>query len=282
MKCYHCQAETTNGLALCDLGQGYAARCLEFLPIYFRNLARWQPGKAGARPVPASREPRTIANQVSDRVTDALDQAAADITDYAHKLATHHNLDLPASNDEQASVRVACWILTENLTSVATLDWCGDMVRVLGDHETKLRAMTEDVAPGWYAGSCKVCESGTYVVPGLTWVTCLACGSTTYARDHINTVLDEARGWVARPRALAETVVALVDTEMSVPRLYERIKKWGQRGEQGSNLRGITAVRRLDRDGDPTGPKSYRLGDVLDLIASEGQTTSHRRAVKAS
>jgi hypothetical protein len=69
----------------------------------------------------------------------------------------------------------------------------------------------------------------TYVVPGLTWVTCRACGSTTYARDHLETILTEASDWIARPKALAEAIVALVDTEQSVPRLHERIKKWGHR-----------------------------------------------------
>jgi hypothetical protein len=53
--CKHCGATTSNGLALCELSQMAAAKSLEFLPVYFRNLARWRPGRAGSRPVPGSR-----------------------------------------------------------------------------------------------------------------------------------------------------------------------------------------------------------------------------------
>ena len=44
--CLHCGAETSNGLALCELCQRKVATCLEFLPVYFRNLARQRrPGR---------------------------------------------------------------------------------------------------------------------------------------------------------------------------------------------------------------------------------------------
>ena len=265
LTCLSCGADQTNGLALCDLCQMRAAKCLEFLPIYFLNLSRWRPGRAGSRPVPGSREPTNGATGATDRVSVALDQAGNDLTTWARTLIDDRpNIELPASNDEAASVKVACWLLTTNLASIGTLEWCGQMVASISDHEEKLRKLTEQVAPGWYAGACRVCESGTFVVPGLTWVTCQACGSTTYARDHLETVLDEAREWLARPKALAEALVALT-TEQSVPRLYERIRKWSQRG-------AFEGERRVDRDGDATGPKRYRLGDVLDVLRREGET----------
>lgn len=275
MTCLHCQATTTNGLALCELCTMFASRCLELLPVYFVNLARWRPGRAGARPVPGSREPSSGATAATDRVSVALDEVGNDLTTWARMLADDRmEGDLPASNDETASVRVACWFLGSHLTSVATLEWAGLMVVALADHEERLRELTEQVAPGWYAGQCGLCSAATYVVPGLTWVTCRGCGSTTYARDHLDVVLTEARGWVAAPMRLAEAVVALTDTEASVTRLYERIKKWGQRDR-------IETVRGMDRDGDPTGPKRHRLGEVLDLLNSEGPTRSgeaHKRA----
>lgn len=265
MNCLHCTAETSNGLGLCDLCQMFAARCFELLPVYFVNLARWRPGRAGARPVPGSREPSNGATAATDRVSVALDEVGNDLTTWARTLADDRMLDLPASNDEVASVRVACWFLGTNLTSVATLKWAGLLVVALADAEERLRLLTEQVAPGWYAGECHLCQTATYVVPGLTWVTCRGCGSTTYARDHLEVVLTEARGWVAAPMRLAEAVVALTDSETSVVRLYERIKKWGQREH-------IETVRTCDRDGDPTGPKRHRLGEVLDMLNNEGAT----------
>lgn len=276
MTCLHCQAETTNGLALCDLCQMFASRCLELLPVYFVNLARWRPGRAGSRPVPGSREPSSGATAATDRVSVALDEVGNDLTTWARALADDRmSDDLPASNDEAAAVRVACWFLGANLTSVATLEWAGLMVVALADHEERLRNLTEQVAPGWYAGSCSLCQSPTYVVPGLTWVTCRSCGSTTYARDHLNVVLSEARGWVAAPMRLAEAVVALTDAETSVPRLHKRISKWGERGQ-------IETVRRIDEDGDPVGARRYRLGEVLDRLSSEGATRVDQASRKAS
>jgi hypothetical protein len=257
----------TNGLALCDLCQMKATKCFEVLPIYFNNLARWRPGSAGSsRPVPGSREPTNVGRRADDRVSRALDEIGADLTTWAQCLADDR-LDgqVPASNDETSSVRVACWFLNSNLASVATLDWCGEMVRKLGEYEEYLGRLTLQVAPGWYAGACTRCEVSTYVVPGLTWVTCGGCGATTYARDHLDNILKEARGWVARPMRLAEAVVALVDTELSVSRLHKRISKWGEREQ-------VEVIRRLDADGDACGPKRYRLGDVLDRLQAEGAT----------
>ena len=274
--CQHCKAPTTNGLALCDLCQYGAASILEILPVYFRNLARWRPGSAGIRSVPASREPSNGATERTDRVSRALDEAGAEIVTWAQCLADDRfDGSLPASGDEAGSVKVACWFLTSNLTSVATTEWGGEMIRTLSKHEDTLRKLTVEVAPGWYAGGCKVCDLPTWVVQGMTWVTCRACGSTTYARDHLETVLAEARGWVAPPMRLAEAVVALMDSEQSVPRLHKRISKWGEREQ-------IVTLRRQDSDGDDVGPKRYRLGEVLDRLAAEGQTRTGRAIAEAS
>ena len=265
--CQHCGAETSNGLALCDLSQMAASKALEFLPVYFRNLARWRPGRAGSRQVPGSRvlydgETRTGS---SDRVIRALEDAGNDLSTWARALADDRGVELPDCDSEAQQMAAVCRLLATHLTSIATLEWCGEFIRKAMRHEETLRALTEDVAPGWYAGACKRCEASTYVVPGLTWVTCGVCGTTTYARDHLETVLDEARGWVARPMRLAEAIVALVDTEVSPSRLHDRIRQWSSRGL-------IEAERRVDAEGDPVGPKRYRLGAVLDRLATEGET----------
>lgn len=263
IRCLSCHAETGNGLALCALCQRKALTVLEFLPVYFRNLSRWSPGRSGRRTVPGSREPQAPGQGRGDRVGIALDAAHNMLTTRARELAHDRAAlaeEIHQSHDtDAATVAHLCAAFANNLTSVATLDWCGDLVHDLDHHEVILRTLTEQVVPGWYAGGCKRCESGTYVVPGLTWVTCGGCGVTTYARDHLETILDEARGWVARPKALAEAVVALVDSEQSVPRLYDRIRFWSSQG-------WIDSIRRIDEDGDEVGPRRYRLGDVLDLI----------------
>jgi hypothetical protein len=281
MNCLHCGAETSNGLALCELSQMAAAKLLEFLPVYFRNLARWRPGRAGSRPVPGSRLPSSLSSAADDRVSRALDEAGNALTTWARKLTEDRDIEPPLADGEAAQMAALCRWFAENLTTVATLDWCGEFIcndahekgaecDGLGHHEQRLRNLTMDVAPGWYAGECHLCEAPTYVIPGLTWVTCRGCGATTYARDHLETILDEARGWVARPMRLAEAIVALVDGELSVPRLHKRISKWGERKQ-------IAATRRVDRDGDPCGPKCFRLGEVIDLLFVEGATRTSER-----
>jgi hypothetical protein len=275
MNCLSCGAATTNGLALCELCRRKAQADLEFLPVYFKNLARWRPGHAGSRPVPGSRVLWSgDVGGSGDRVRDALDAAGNELVAWSKALTDDRGIESPVADDEPAQVAALCGWLGENLTSIATLEWCGAFVVELGDCEATLRALTEDIVPGWYAGACRLCGVPTHVVPGLTWVTCVGCGSTTYARDHLDIVIDEARGWVARPRAIAEAVVALMDTEASVPRLFERVRKWGQRGR-------IVAVRALDADGDEVGPKRYRMGEVLDRLSAEGATRSDVERMEA-
>lgn len=289
--CLHCGAETSNGLALCELCQRLAHSCLEFLPVYFGNLSRWRPGRAGSRPVPGSRvlyDGEVRGDGTGDRISDTLDATVNMLTTRARELVGDRP-HLARLLDRLATARAAerlteaqavAWLckgFERHLTSVSTLDWCGDLVRDLTQHEGRLRGLTEVYVPGWYAGGCRQvvgfddegaavrCESGTYVVPGLTWVTCGSCGATTYARDHLEVVLREAHDWVARPMRLAEAIVALVDTEQSVPRLHKRIAKWGEREQ-------IETIRRMDPDGDAIGPKRHRLGDVMDMLHRESAT----------
>lgn len=285
MNCLHCHATTTNGLALCELCQRHARLVLEYLPVYFVNLARWRPGRAGSRPVPGSRVLYDGDTRSSgDRIQDALDEVVNALTTWARDLEDDRGVTAPHATSEAEQAVALCAWFDRHLVTIAGLEWCGEFARGLGIHERRLQMLTMAAIPGWYAGACRqsrgvdmatgeatVCGVRTYVVPGLTWVTCDGCGTTTYARDHLPAVLEEARVWVAPPMRLAEAIVALVDSEQSVPRLHKRISKWGERGQ-------ITAMRRLDADGDEVGPKRYSMGDVLDALRSEGATRTGVRA----
>lgn len=260
MNCRNCQAETSNGLALCDLCQRWARSALEYLPVYFRNLARWKPGRAGARPVPGSRVlyegPVTTGG---DRVGHALDEASNALTTWARSIEDDRGIVAPSADDEASqAVALSEW-LREHLTTIATLEWCGEFIRELDHHERKLRALTEQIAPGWYAGECRGCSTPTHVVPGLTWVTCDGCGRTTYARDHLPTILAEMSDWVASPKRIAEAVVAMKDGYDSVDDLRKRIAIWGARGH-------LTVFRAHDHL-----PKHYRFGDVIDLLTRKSE-----------
>lgn len=286
MNCDHCGADTSNGLALCELCQRWVRSACEYLPIYFRNLARWRPGRTGSRPVPGSRVLYSGPPEAGtgDRISDTLDAVALSLLGTAEQLADDRGpfpqpytladallMDDLADeesdrlrDDQAAAVALLCVAFDNHLTSIATLGWCGDFVRELGEHEEVLRGLTEDAVPGWYAGACSTCNAPTHVVPGLTWVTCKGCGTTTYARDHLDTIIEEASDWIARPARLADAVVALIDAAESSSRIHDRIRQWSRRGR-------IDAHRRHDDDGDEVGPKRYRLGDVLALLY--GDTT---------
>lgn len=297
MACLHCGATTHNGLVLCELCQYGATKHFEVLPVYFRNLARWRPGRAGSRPVPGSRvlydgethSPDSTGDRISDRLNEALTALATwgralvdDRGGFERPLtftsaALMDELPEEIADDKALVFTWLCAGLEHHIVSIGTLEWAGELLRDLAHHEARLRSLIA-LVPGWYAGGCQrkvamesVCGTALYVMPGLTWVTCPSCGSNTPARDHLEVILNEARGWVARPKRLAEALVALMDSEPSVPRLYTRIRQWAFVGD-------LEAIHHTTRDYEwsdeandlivtdqPTGFARYRLGDVLDL-----------------
>lgn len=290
IRCLHCGAETSNGLALCELCRRAVVVNLEFIAVYFRNLSRWRPGRAGTRDVPGSREPRIPLPTEGDAVSRALDESHADLTGWARALADDRPgmarvIERILAGDEEPAARLLCVLFARRLDSLSTLEWVGEFARGTQRIETRLGALTVQCVPGWYAGACRTCGNATYVVPGLTWATCngitgwtsgerptpIRCGATTYAADHLDIVLEEAREWVGRPKALAEALVALLDTEMSVPRLYTRIRQWAFVGDLDP-IRftareyawddGLEKVVVVDQK---VGPARYQLGQVLDL-----------------
>lgn len=314
IRCLSCQAETSNGLALCDLCRRAASTYLTYIDVHFANLARWRPGRAGARPVPGSvvlwdGSPARVGT--GDRISDMLDETFNALSTWARALADDRpqlrrlldRLAAARASERITEAEAVTWLckgFDRYLTSISTLGWAGEFVNELGQHEARLRSFTEQYVPGWYAGSCRqvvgfdsegaavYCEAGTYVVPGLSWVTCNACGASTYARDHLETVLNEARGWLAPPKRIAEAVVALVDTEASVSRLYDRIRRWASDGTldaQHQMKRDHVYDPDLDRivvADQPVGRARYRLGDVLDLVLRDTRALGSAKAGQAS
>ena len=286
LTCLHCGSTCTNGLALCDLCRRKAVVDLEFLPTYFANLTRWTPGRAGSRQPYGSRVLWDGTERgTGDRVRDALDEASNALATWARALGDDRPEvlarfipdDRPLGElDEAQTARLLCDGFAESMTPIATLEWAGEFVRDVAQHEQALRTLTEWAVPGWYAGACRRCAHPTYTVPGLTWVTCSGCGVTTYARDHLTTLLGEARAWVARPRQIADALVALLDGETDVSRLHERIRKWSLRERlEPVDAWGYNPRLGYSRDYDPITVYRYRLGDVLDLVAA---TTPKREA----
>lgn len=294
IRCLHCRAETSNGLALCELCQRLAASIFEMLPVYFLNLSRQRrPGRPNGTLGTSGEWIIRRGETEGSKVAAALERVVNDLDTWARALTDDRDIRPPEGDTEAETFVALCAFLEAHLTSIATLEWAGQFLRDMTRHERILRQLTESVVPGWYAGKCRqvtgrdmegnvyTCGVDTFVVPGLTWVTCshlvtivdedgkrqtvdTGCGATTYARDHLEFVLEEAREWQARPKAIAEALVALLDSEQSVPRLYDRIRKW-------ESLGWLEGKRRLDEDGDPIGPKHYQFGAVLDLALGRAE-----------
>lgn len=270
MTCDNCGADTTNGLALCQACRAWFLVNAEFIPVYYRNLSRWRPSSAsGAKRVRqvAPPMPSMPGSSSSDHIGNTLEEAHTDLLRLTEDLAGARPqyarvIARISAMEEETFVHLACALLTKYVDSLTTLSWIKGIVTGISEIETTLREKTELAIPGWYAGACKLCQTPTHVVPGLTWVTCQGCGATTHASDHLPIILEEARDWVAHPGQLAGALVALLDAEVSPFHLRKRISNWGNRDK-------LTPIRRLDSEGDPTGPKKFRLGDVLTLLENE-------------
>jgi hypothetical protein len=275
--CLHCGAETSNGLALCNLCQEGAKGYLTDVPIFFRNLARRvRPGRPNGSLSSGGRGGGDSDEADNHTLIQrALSHAVNDLTTWTRALTDDRGVESPDAATEAEMVATLCAFLAEHMSSIATLGWAGQFVHDIARHEKALRQLSVDAVLGWYAGACRqptgrdmdgvehTCGADIHVVPGLTWVTCQSCGTTTHAADHLPVILEEATDWIGTTRSIAEAVVALVDTEESPRALRERIKKWDQRGR-------ITALERPTRinglgDEIPVGPKRFRLGDVLEL-----------------
>jgi hypothetical protein len=289
--CLHCGATTSNGLALCELSKAAARTYLTEVPVYFRNLARERrPGRPNGT-LGASGQWLIKRGEADPSVIPpVLAKVINDLTTWARTLTDDRGIEPPEWADETQMVVVLCVWFDQHLGSIATLEWAGQFVRDMAKHEKALRQVSDDVVPGWYAGACRqpagrdmdgnehTCGADIHVMPGLTWVTCSRCGATTHAADHLPVILEEARDWRAQPKALAEAIVALVESEESVPRLRERIKKWGQRGRIDSLVRverthvyDLAAQDIVVADVEVKVPR-FRLGDVMDRLHAEGQT----------
>lgn len=144
--CLSCKsAETSNGLALCELCQRRAEDALAYLPIYFRNLARWKPGRSGTRQVPSSRAlydgTERRPDSTGDKISDRLAQAQTALVTWARALTDDRphfprpmihadavlTADLPDDEAEHLTdhpaelVALLCAGFDHHLTSLSTL-----------------------------------------------------------------------------------------------------------------------------------------------------------------
>lgn len=283
MKCRHCTAETTNGLALC-------ARCQQTLTVacvnvgaYFTDVDRIRPGQRvkvrstyKSAPPPGLDPPR-------DPIADALDHVSTIVFGWCRNLEDDRPgvlAKLPATTEAR------CGWLGTYATTIATLEWAGECVRETLDCERVLRRILDKADTGHYVGICGneigretvdsevlpvYCERHLYATDD-SWVTCPECGRAWDAAERQRVMLEHARAELAPVRVIARVVVQLTE-EASVERLTRRIEQWVHRGQLLDY-----GVRVLDG----SARRVYRIDDVLRLVTGEIQPRDARRLDKAS
>lgn len=276
MTCKWCQAEVTNGLALCELCQRTLATACVNVAAYFADVDRIRPGqRVKVRSAYRSTPPPSL-EPAPDKISEALDYASAIVWGWCVNLAD----DRPGVPDMPASTERRCAWLEAHVVSIATLEWAGECLREMLDCERLLRRILDRADTGWYAGVCGneigreyidgeviplACERHLYGTQGSAWVCCPECGRTWDASSRRDAMIRDARDEHAPVSVIASAVVGLVDGEHSVERLANRIDQWVSRGKLQS-----LGVRVL-ADGKPH--RVYRIGDVFDLLGVESAPT---------
>lgn len=293
MRCKHCAAELTTGLALCGTCQQTLRVALVNVAAFHTDVLRIKPGERVKTRGAYQSTPPPRLEDAHDPISAVAEGVDNMLGGWCRVLADDRPM---ASVYPKDAVRQCAW-LEDHIATIATLEWAGELLREVMHAERKLQAILDRSDTGWYAGKCGevlmnervhdgescicechngyacsdpdlcdlevpmiaevVCERGLYVSQGQTWITCPECGKGHDTATKRKEMMAEARDQVAPVSVIARVVVGLMDSEVSVERLTNRIDQWVAR----KKLHDL-GVRVLD--GKPR--RVYRLGDVFDLM----------------
>lgn len=269
MNCLSCQAEVSNGLALCQ-------RCQETLSVacvntgaYFADVDRIRPGQHVKVRSTYQSTPPPGSEPLRDPIAEALDLAAMTIFGWCRNLED----DRPGVPTLPATTELRCAWLERHTVSIATLEWAAECLREMLACERDLRRILDHADTGSYVGICGneigresvdgevlpvTCQRHLYATDAR-WVSCPECGRNWDGDERRAQMLKAARMEVAPVRVIARIVVELTD-EPSVERLTRRIEQWVHRKQLVDY-----GVRVLD--GKPR--RVYRVDDVVRLVKGE-------------
>ena len=272
IRCLHCGAETSNGLALCDTAMQTLTVALVNVASYFADVDKIRPGQRVKVRSTYKSTPPPSTQPAPDPIATALDEVATEVYGWCRALED----DRPGIGTIPATTEVRCGWLEGHLRSIATLEWGGEMLTRMLECERTLRRILDKADTGRYAGVCGneigrqeigdevwpvFCQRHLYVPAGSEWVTCPECGRCWDGKERRDKMRQDASDELAPVRTIARVVVELTD-EPSVERLTRRIEQWVHR-----EVLPDYGVRVLD--GRPR--RVYRIGDVLKLVAGEVQ-----------
>jgi hypothetical protein len=167
-----------------------------------------------------------------------------------------------APPDDVASL--AGWLL-DHMDQIRVHEAADDFFRdVTWWADDRRLVMVDRPAESWYAGRCD-CETELYAKPGSSRIFCKGCGQAWDVQARRQWLIEAAKDYLLTATEAAD---ALGAWGMGVK--PERIRKWAER--KRLLKRGVTVG--LNGRDLPT----YRLGDVIDLLAREAQRENEKRA----
>lgn len=280
--CEFCRAEVTNGLSLCARCQQTLRVALTNVAAFYTDVLRIKPGeRVKVRSAYQSTPPPAVKITI-DPVTMATCYTDAIIVGWVRNLVD----DRPAVPSPPDDVARACGWLEQHVPSIATLSWAAELLREVMDCEHRLQRIVDNSDTGWQAGVCGheigrewdgndvvvlTCKRYLYGTQGSAWVRCPECGRNWDAGARREVMLRDARDEVAPVQVIARAVVGLLDGEVSVQRLSNRIDSWVSRGRLPS-----MGVRVLA--GNPRPQRVYRIGDVFDLLGHREEPATEAEA----
>lgn len=291
-----CQACTaaTEGTTLCSRCQHTGERALENIARYHRDLFSLPSLPTGERRAQRVADPTgNAAGAPTDKepLGEAAAQTKAMLADWARRLVVSRpQLRYPQTD----TVAALTSLLSQQMRAIATLGWSGELYRELRKTELSLRRIVAANKGRWYAGVCGAvldpdadpetadfCTRVLYADPDSASVRCPACGTTWPVSHRRKVLLELARDTETNVATIARAIGTLLDehrpecntravgssgcgcSQPSQARLERRIQNWIDRGK-------IERRGHIDVDGKVR--KTYRLGDVLDLLLEERQT----------
>lgn len=281
--CMNCHADVTNGLALCERCQQTLTVALVNTAAFYGDALRIRPGQRVRVRGAYQSTPPPLTRPTFDPITVATCYVDAIVIGWVRNLVD----DRPGIDEPPADIVRACAWLERHIPTIVTLEWAGELLREMRDCERRLQRLIDRSDTGWYAGVCgneigrETTEDGEvvplhcprqlYGTQSSSWVRCPECGRTWDAAARREVMMREARDEVAPVQAIAKACVGLLDNEVSVQRLANRIDQWVKREKLHS-----MGVRVLVEGGKPQ--RVYRIGDVFDLLGHADVTPATTEA----
>jgi hypothetical protein len=147
-----------------------------------------------------------------------------------------------------------CNYLLRYVDRIRVADFGPEILDEITHLELQLRALVDRPADRWYAGACDGCRRDLYGKTGALEVTCRECDLTYDVAERRCWLLKKARDQLVNSADLSRAVSWFYGKPLS----QDRIRQWAHRG------------RIEPRPAGQHGPL-YRVGDALDLLATESQ-----------